>query len=45
MVNYGQTVLREGIDYTMTHTGIELTRIRLPIGALIQFVMIQQANG
>ena len=42
LVNYGQTVLREGVDYELTDTGIELTRIRLPLGELVQIVLIEQ---
>ena len=44
MVNFGQTVLREGEDYTETSTGITLRRIRLTAGDILQFVLVEQAD-
>ena len=42
LVNYGQTLLREGIDYVVTGNGITLTEIRLKKGDIIQFIIIVQ---
>jgi len=43
LVNYGQTVLREGQDYDVTATGIELLNIRLKEGDILQFLIVIQA--
>ena len=42
LVNYGQTILREGIDYVITGYGITLTNIRLKKDDIIQFIIIVQ---
>ena len=42
LVNYGQTILREGIDYVTTGYGITLTNIRLKKDDIIQFIIIVQ---
>ena len=44
LVNYGQTVLREGVDYNLTDTGVELIRMRLPTGAVVQVVLVKQGS-
>ncbi|MCM1294984.1 MAG: hypothetical protein NC311_05535 [Muribaculaceae bacterium] len=42
VVNYGQTVLRESIDYNIVDGGIELINMELMIGDIVQFVIIVQ---
>lgn len=43
IVNYGQTLLREGVDYTITDNhGIQLLNIELSMGDIIQFTIIVQ---
>ena len=42
IVNFGQTLLREGIDYTVDATGIQLTNFTLSTGDIIQFIIIEQ---
>lgn len=42
IVNYGQTLLREGIDYTAVGYGIKLNNIVLNAGDIIQFTIIVQ---
>ena len=44
MVNYGQTILREGTDYVLTDTGIGLTQFNLNTGDIVQFVIVVQAE-
>ena len=44
MVNYGQTILREGTDYVLTDTGIGLTQFSLNTGDIVQFVIVVQAE-
>lgn len=42
IVNYGQTILREGIDYIVIDGGIELISLELEIGDILQFTIIVQ---
>lgn len=42
IVNYGQTILREEIDYVLVDGGIRLTNMKLMIGDVLQFVIIVQ---
>lgn len=42
IVNYGQTLLREGIDYVVDATGIQLTHFTLSAGDILQFIIIEQ---
>lgn len=42
IVNYGQTILREGIEYNLIDGGIELINMSLKIGDIIQFTIIVQ---
>ena len=42
IVNYGQTILREEIDYILVDGGIQLTNMKLMIGDVLQFVIIVQ---
>lgn len=42
IVNYGQTVLRENIDYTITDTGVHLETFVPKIGDIVQFTIIVQ---
>ena len=44
IVNYGQTLLREDIDYAITETGITLKTFRLMTGDIIQFTIIVQQS-
>lgn len=44
LVNYGQTVLREGIDFEISPTGITLTKFALRAEDIIQFVVVIQAD-
>lgn len=44
IVNYGQTVLREGQDYDITDTGIRLLNITLTAGDILQFLIVIQSN-
>lgn len=43
LVNYGQTVLRENVDYIITATGIELVNLNLVAGDILQFLIVLQA--
>lgn len=46
IVNFGQTLLREGIDYeTTSNNGIMLTHIQLNTGDIIQFMVIKQLES
>ena len=40
LVNYGQTLLREGIDYYITNTGVELSAIRINTGESIMVTVV-----
>lgn len=42
VVNFGQTLLREGIDYTIVGSGIHLNNIVLKAGDIVQFMIIVQ---
>lgn len=43
VVNYNQTILRPGVDYIITDTGIDFTdNITLALGDSIQFVVLKQ---
>lgn len=42
VVNYGQTILREGIDYNLVDGGIELINMKLMEGDILQFTIIVQ---
>ena len=42
IVNYGQTLLREGIDYELSGNIVTLTNFALNIGDIIQFTIIVQ---
>lgn len=42
LVNYGQTILREDLDYKLIPGGIELLNIKLPKDDIVQFVVIRQ---
>ena len=42
IINYGQTLLREGIDYVAVGYGIRLNNIVLNAGDIIQFTIIVQ---
>lgn len=42
IVNYGQTLLRDGIDYIVSGNGIKLNEIVLNTGDIIQFTIIVQ---
>lgn len=42
LVNNGQSVLREGIDYNVTDTGIELIVMRLATNDILQIILVEQ---
>ena len=43
VVNYNQTILRVGVDYIITDTGIDFTdNITLMAGDEVQFVVLKQ---
>lgn len=45
VVNYNQTILRVGVDYIITDTGIDFTdNITLMAGDEVQFVVLKQIN-
>lgn len=44
-VNYGQTVLREGIDYEVTNDGVRLLTMSLSEGDILQFVIANQERA
>lgn len=43
-VNFGQTVLRENVDYQITPEGIRLISFKLAAGDIIQFMIIIQSD-
>ena len=43
VVNYGQTLLREGIDYVVSNDGIDLlNNVTLKTGDVVQFIVLKQ---
>ena len=45
VVNYNQTILRVGVDYIITDTGVDFTdNITLMAGDEVQFVVLKQIN-
>lgn len=45
LVNYGQTILRNGLDYSITGNGITLTgEFSLAVGDILQFIVMKQAK-
>ena len=42
VVDYGQTVLRAGMDYTIQNNGIRLTQFKLVTGDILQFIVFKQ---
>lgn len=46
LVNYGQTILREGLDYKITRNGITLIGgMQLVAGDILQFIVMKQAKN
>ncbi|MCM1230256.1 MAG: hypothetical protein NC489_08985 [Ruminococcus flavefaciens] len=46
LVNYGQTILRAGMDYSVVNNGIALTdKIKLMKGDILQFIVMKQAKS
>lgn len=42
IVNYNQTVLRQGIDYIIEGNGIQILKFALNVGDILQFIVIKQ---
>lgn len=45
IVNYNQTVLREGIDYIIEGNGIQILKFALNEGDILHFIVIKQTAG